>query len=84
MRGLYKGFGATCLRDAPSYGSFFFILDYFERHFIYESDSPALVHSKKMTIMAIAGMINWGYSFPADLVKTTIQCHIGPDTPKIR
>ena len=37
-----------------------------------------------MAVMAIAGMINWGYSFPADLVKTTIQCHIGPGTPKIR
>lgn len=77
FRSMYKGFGATCLRDVPSYGSFFFILDYFERHYIYEEDSANVVSMKKMLCGGMAGMLNWGYSFPADLVKTTIQCHKG-------
>jgi hypothetical protein len=69
---MYKGFAATCLRDVPSYGTFFFILDYFERTYIYENDTATRIHLKKMMFGALAGMINWGYSFPADLVKTTI------------
>lgn len=39
---------------------------------------------KKLLFMGIAGMVNWGISYPMDLVKSIIQCDDGRESLRIR
>lgn len=78
MRGLYRGYWATIWRDVPAYGMFFFIYDYLQRKFIREKDSTAMIHFKKVIFAGLAGIFNWCPTYPADLIKSIIQCNENP------
>ena len=83
IRSFYKGFWPTFWRDVPMYGEFFFIHNYLCKKMIKKSDSDAKRHLKLIWISGIAGVINWLPTFPADIIKSIIQCHQGPETLKM-
>lgn len=84
IRSLYKGFWGTFWRDVPIFGAFFFIYEYLQRLFIRDTDSASSRHLKLVLISGLAGMCNWVPTYPADLVKSIIQCHPGKETLTIR
>jgi solute carrier family 25 carnitine/acylcarnitine transporter 20/29 len=78
IRSLYKGYWATFWRDVPIFGAFFFIYEYLNKMFIKEGEASK--HFKLILISGLAGICNWVPTYPADLVKSIIQCHPGKDT----
>ena len=84
IRSLYKGFWATFWRDVPIFGAFFFIYEYLSKAFIREDDTSANRHLKLVLISGLAGMCNWIPTYPADLVKSIIQCHPAKETLSIK
>ena len=84
IRSIYRGFWATFWRDVPIFGAFFFIYDFWTRELIKDSDSAANKHMKLILISGLAGLCNWVPTYPADLVKSIIQCHPGRETLSIK
>ena len=72
LRGFYRGYWATVLRDVPAYGAFFFIYEYLQRHLISHKDSDLMVNFKRLAFGGIAGVINWMITYPPDLIKSII------------
>ncbi len=84
IRSLYKGYWATFWRDVPIFGAFFFIYEFLSKTFIKETESDSKKHLKLILISGLAGLCNWVPTYPADLVKSIIQCHDGPKTLTIK
>lgn len=84
IRSLYKGYWATFWRDVPIFGAFFFIYEYLSKLFIKDGDNEGNKHLKLILISGLAGICNWVPTYPADLVKSIIQCHPEKETLTIR
>lgn len=85
IRSLYKGFWGTFWRDVPIFGAFFFIYEYLSATFINDKvDTETSKHLKLILISGLAGICNWVPTYPADLVKSIIQCHPGKETLTIK
>lgn len=67
MRGLYRGFGITAVRDVPGFASYFVLYEMMIR----TSQCPGAFH----TLMAggMAGVCSWILTLPIDVVKTRLQ-----------
>mmetsp|Transcript_23639 Transcript_23639/g.39534 ORF Transcript_23639/g.39534 Transcript_23639/m.39534 type:complete len:357 (-) Transcript_23639:1503-2573(-) len=80
IRGFYRGFGVTALREIPSIGVYFFSYNNI-RNFItarVEGRDPTQPHVRPSTpaIMvagALAGALAWGLLYPIDVIKTNMQ-----------
>lgn len=81
VKGFYRGYWAMFWRDVPAYGLLFFTYEYLRREFIYPTDSTAIVYLKKLFCIGFAGVLNWGPTFPFDVIKNIIQ---SCDRPKPR
>jgi hypothetical protein len=70
LRGLYKGFNATVVREMPSFGIYFtsykWASSYLEKNEVGKYTSTALGGS-------FAGICSWGVVYPADVIKTYVQ-----------
>merc|ERR1719228_2267819 len=66
IRGLYRGLGATILRDSPALGMYFACFEAILRQF---GDSIAVI----LGAGGIAGVFSWMVSFPQDVIKTRLQ-----------
>ncbi len=88
IRGFYKGFGPTALRDIPSIGFYFFTYtrsrDWMGK--LEQGDTPlepGQTHhepSSMATMIAggLAGTISWVVVYPMDVIKTVTQVSKGP------
>ena len=72
VRGLFRGFSATALRDTPSYGVYFLAYEYTKDRLLAASNH----HSPLLPMLAaggIAGCLSWLSCYPVDVVKSVIQ-----------
>jgi len=72
VRGLYRGYSATALRDIPSYGVYFLTYEYTKDQLVAASQ----LHSPVLPMLAaggVAGCVSWLSCYPLDLVKSVIQ-----------
>ncbi|KAF0975442.1 hypothetical protein FDP41_005436 [Naegleria fowleri] len=74
IRGIYKGFNSTLVRDVPSYGAYFVMYEYLKER--YGEDPLALFLSG-----GFAGIGCWYLSYWADAIKSRIQAL--PDPPQV-
>jgi len=71
IRGLYKGFVPTVLRNVPAFGGYFFTFEAVKRWLTKPGEVPTL------TTCFLAGGAGgfgfWGFVYPLELIKTRIQ-----------
>ncbi|OAF68115.1 Solute carrier family 25 member 48 [Intoshia linei] len=74
IRSVYKGTGATLLRDLPASGVYFSSYEYLKYLFTPTGTSGKDLSSSR-TLMAggIAGMLNWTVCMPPDVAKSIYQ-----------
>lgn len=89
--GLYRGFNATCLRQAPSFGIYFSSYDGIKCTLLNHnhSESKANGGTPPLAISAlsggIAGSLSWAIVYPMDAIKSRIQTlPLDQPTPSIR
>ena len=88
IRGLYKGFAVTTLREVPSFGFYFFVyrnsLSFLDTHFCNKGNSESLISSfgherlskpGVTTFIAggLAGTVSWICIYPFDVIKSPTQ-----------
>ncbi|KAK8480710.1 hypothetical protein V6N13_023883 [Hibiscus sabdariffa] len=82
LRGLYRGFTITALRDAPSHGFYFWTYEYMR-----EQLHPGCRKSGQETLRTmliaggLAGVASWVCCYPLDVVKTRLQAQ-SPASPQ--
>jgi len=71
FRSIYRGTGATLLRDIPASGAYLSVFEFLKKRF--SGDSTKL--SPMATLMAggFAGIANWAVCIPADVLKSRLQ-----------
>ncbi|CEF59605.1 Mitochondrial carnitine/acylcarnitine carrier protein [Strongyloides ratti] len=72
IRSLYRGTGATLLRDIPASGAYLSVYEYLKKKLSDNNDghlSPLAI----MTAGGFAGVANWGVCIPADVLKSRLQ-----------
>lgn len=79
VRGLYRGLGATCLRDI-GYGPYFLSYELFNRILLslrsatpLAGEEPQLSNVDMALSGALAGVLAWVSTFPIDCIKTRVQ-----------
>ncbi|MBA0748989.1 hypothetical protein Gogos_002957 [Gossypium gossypioides] len=82
LRGIYRGFTITALRDAPSHGFYFWTYEYMR-----EQLHPGCRKSGQETLRTmliaggLAGVASWVCCYPLDVVKTRLQAQ-SPASPQ--
>jgi hypothetical protein len=71
IRGVYKGMGATLLRDSFSYGVYFSVYETFKRRL--QGDDPHAHPLAMFLAGGMAGVISWLTIYPVDVIKSRIQ-----------
>ncbi|KAL5822905.1 hypothetical protein ACOSQ4_020805 [Xanthoceras sorbifolium] len=74
LRGLYRGFVITVLRDAPSHGFYFWTYEYM-REQLHPGCRKNCQESLRTMLMAggLAGVASWVCCYPLDVMKTRLQ-----------
>ncbi|XP_047314722.1 mitochondrial arginine transporter BAC2 [Impatiens glandulifera] len=74
LRGIYRGFTITVLRDAPAHGAYFWTYEY-ARECLHPGCRKTGQESFKTMLMAggLAGVASWVCCYPLDVIKTRIQ-----------
>ena len=82
LRGLYRGFTITVLRDAPSHGFYFWTYEYM-REQLHPGCSKSSQESLRTMLIAggLAGVASWVCCYPLDVVKTRLQAQ-SPSSPQ--
>ncbi|XP_022095671.1 mitochondrial basic amino acids transporter-like [Acanthaster planci] len=81
MRGCYRGFTLTLLRDAPGFGIYFMSYDVLCRSFGNLSQDKEIGVGGLLMAGGLSGMMSWCVSFVTDVMKTRIQAD-GVEGPK--
>jgi len=73
IRSIYRGTGATLLRDIPASGAYLATYEFLKKKFAGENKEQKL--SPVATLMAggLAGIANWSVCIPADVLKSRLQ-----------
>ena len=97
IRGLFKGFGVTTLREVPAFGLYFFVYryslnslnNYFPKGHRRTSKTSVLVGNKAprpglTTLIAggLAGSVAWICIYPFDVIKSHVQVHVNSTNGK--
>ena len=74
LRGLYRGYSITALRDAPAHGFYFWTYEYM-REQLHPGCRKSGQESLRTMLIAggLAGVASWVGSYPLDVVKTRLQ-----------
>ena len=83
-RGLYRGFWATCMRDIPGWGVYFYSYEVFKKLF-YRIDKGVKPGQSRQLVLdliagGVAGSFSWLVGYPLDIIKTIIQASGTPPT----
>lgn len=82
LRGIYRGFAITVLRDAPAHGVYFWTYEYMREHFhpgCRKNGQESL--TTMLTAGGLAGVASWVCCYPLDVMKTRLQAQT-PSTPQ--
>ncbi|GAU11006.1 hypothetical protein TSUD_112990 [Trifolium subterraneum] len=74
LRGIYRGFGITLLRDAPALGFYFGTYEY-TREKLHPGCRESCQENMSTMFIAggLAGMASWLFNYPTDVIKTRLQ-----------
>lgn len=74
LRGIYRGFTITVLRDAPAHGVYFWTYEYMKEH-LHPGCRSNGQESFRTMLMAggLAGVASWISCYPLDVIKTRYQ-----------
>lgn len=74
LRGIYRGFAITVLRDAPAHGFYFWTYEY-TREKLHPGCRKSGDESLRTMLVAggLAGVASWITCYPQDVVKTRLQ-----------
>lgn len=74
IRGLFRGFPTTALRETPSYGAYFVSYEVFCRMLTPEGADPKDISGWRLMLAGgLGGIVGWASSYPIDVAKTIIQ-----------
>ena len=74
LKGMYRGFVITVLRDAPAYGVYFWTYEYMREQFHPGCRKNGQESVRTMlTAGGLAGVASWLCCYPLDVVKTRLQ-----------
>jgi len=74
LGGLYKGFGATLIRDVPEIAIQFTVYESMRRHLAQKRGQATLPTYEHLLLGAIAGSVASSCTMPLDYIKTVVQC----------
>ncbi|CAN0878246.1 Mitochondrial arginine transporter BAC2 [Linum grandiflorum] len=81
IKGMYRGFAITALRDAPSHGFYFWTYEYMREQFHPGCRKSGQESLRTMLVAGgLAGVASWVCCYPLDVVKTRLQAQT-PSTP---
>jgi solute carrier family 25 carnitine/acylcarnitine transporter 20/29 len=72
IRGVYRGFLLTCLRETPSFGLYFASYETFCRAFT-PADCDIVPTPVLLLSGGLAGMSAWMSTYPIDVIKSRVQ-----------
>ncbi|KAI9491065.1 mitochondrial carrier domain-containing protein [Zychaea mexicana] len=76
LRGLYQGGWITIIRDAPSYGIYFWVYEGMKR--LWETDASKSNAWQLLLAGGTAGVVSWSSIYPIDVVKSRLQMQVVP------
>ncbi|KAI8142461.1 mitochondrial carrier domain-containing protein [Fennellomyces sp. T-0311] len=76
LRGLYQGGWITIIRDAPSYGIYFWVYEGMKR--LLETDASKSNAWQLLLAGGTAGVVSWSSIYPIDVVKSRLQMQVVP------
>jgi solute carrier family 25 carnitine/acylcarnitine transporter 20/29 len=72
IRGVYRGFLLTCLREMPSFGVYFASYEVFCR--VLSPDETEMVSTPVLLLAGgLSGMCSWTSTYPIDVIKSRVQ-----------
>lgn len=81
LRGVFRGFGLTCLREVPSFGTYFVTYEILCRN----SPDPNPTSLKGLSYLLLAGGLSgcasWIITYPVDVMKSRFQADGAGVTP---
>ncbi|CAO3627981.1 unnamed protein product [Cunninghamella blakesleeana] len=83
IKGFYQGGWITLIRDAPSYGIYFWVYEGMKRYLEIEKESNSQQAWRYLLAGGLAGTISWTSIYPLDVVKSRLQMQMIPTTTKI-
>lgn len=83
LRGIYRGFSITVLRDAPSHGFYFWTYEYI-REQLHPGCRKKGQESLQTMLVAggLAGVASWVCCYPLDVIKTRLQAQTSSSPQK--
>lgn len=80
LKGIYRGFTITALRDAPAHGIYFWSYEYM-RERLHPGCRTSGQESLQTMLVAggLAGVASWVFCYPLDVIKTRIQAQKEPN-----
>ena len=78
IKGYYRGFWVTFIRDVPSWGVYFYSYEVFKKliNRSLSKDNGSTPHQSNLMVMSLsgglAGIASWLVSYPFDVIKTDI------------
>ncbi|KAI9107816.1 hypothetical protein K1719_021152 [Acacia pycnantha] len=74
LRGIFRGFGITVLRDAPSHAVYFWTYEYMREQLDPGCRNTSQESLSTMVIAGgLAGVVSWIGCYPFDVIKTRLQ-----------
>ena len=73
VRGLFRGFSATALRDTPSYGVYFLAYEWAKDGLVAAGGGQSSPLLPMLVAGGVAGVLSWLSCYPVDVVKSVIQ-----------
>jgi solute carrier family 25 (mitochondrial carnitine/acylcarnitine transporter), member 20/29 len=77
LRGFYRGFWPHFWRDVPTFGAYFLSYDIYQKILLRGEDPKKAMEDKSCKVFMIkllaggfAGMTNWAFAYPQDVVKS--------------
>ncbi|CAO4373828.1 unnamed protein product [Caenorhabditis nigoni] len=70
---IYRGTGATLLRDIPASAAYLSVYEYLKKKFSGEGAQRTLSPGATLMAGGLAGIANWGVCIPADVLKSRLQ-----------
>ncbi|XP_062089350.1 mitochondrial arginine transporter BAC2 [Humulus lupulus] len=82
LRGMYRGFTITVLRDAPAHGVYFSTYEYMREHLHPGCRKGGQESLQTMLVSGgLAGVASWICCYPLDVIKTRLQAQSPSSTP---
>jgi len=74
VRGIFRGYNLTVIRDVPAFAAYFLVYDYFSQT-LFPTSNLFSLEGISHTVLSggVAGCASWGITYPLDVVKSCMQ-----------